>query len=99
MASSYHFNSYPPFPSDTPTASLTKVSLAKLFSGDVEQSKAMFDCCRTVGFFLLDLSGNEVGEAIVKDLDAMLDITKETMSLSEEEKNEYKADPPKKLLG
>lgn len=99
MASASQFSGYPPFPQEIPCASLVKISLAKLFAGDTEQSKAMFDCCRTVGFFLLDLSGSNVGEAIVKDTDAILEITKRTLALPENEKEKYKVAPPKKLFG
>ncbi|KAF2656597.1 oxidoreductase [Lophiostoma macrostomum CBS 122681] len=99
MVSDSLFEAYPPFPVDTPVASLAKISLTKLFSQDVEESKAMFECCRTTGFFLLHLSGNEVGEALIRDLDSLLDLTKQIMNLPIAEKMKYHAKPPERLFG
>ena len=99
MVSASLFEAYPAFPIDTPVASLSKISLTKLLGQNVEESNAMFDCCRTTGFFLLHLSGNEVGEALVRDLDTLLELTKETMDLPIEEKMEYHAKPPERLFG
>lgn len=99
MASAAQFKRYPPFPQDTPAASLFRISLAKLSAGDAEESKAMFNCCRTVGFFLLDVSGDEAGEELSKEIDSLLDITKQTMDLPEGEKMEHCVEPPKKLVG
>ncbi|KAF2787490.1 oxidoreductase [Melanomma pulvis-pyrius CBS 109.77] len=99
MASATKFSHYPPFPKDVPSAALSKVSLAKLFTNDVDEAKAMFESCRSIGFFLLDLSGHEIGEAFVQDIDRVLDITKDIMALSDEKKLEYLTKPPKRLVG
>lgn len=99
MASATQFSHYPPFPDDVPSAALSKVSLAKLYANDVDETRALFESCRSVGFFLLDLSGHEAGEALIRDIDRVLDITKTTMELPEEVKMEYHAKPPNRLVG
>lgn len=99
MASSAEFSRYPEFPADVPSAQLTRISLSKLFVDDVDETKALFESCRSVGFFLLDLSGNDAGEALVRDIDILLELAHLTMALPEEEKMKYHAKPPQKLFG
>jgi isopenicillin N synthase-like dioxygenase len=99
MASSAQFARYPAFPADVPSAQLAKISLHKLAAHDVYEAKALFESCRSVGFFLLDLSGNDAGEALVGDIDTLLDLARLTLALPEEEKMRYHAKPPHRLFG
>ncbi|KAF1955016.1 Clavaminate synthase-like protein [Byssothecium circinans] len=99
MASTAQFHDYPPFPEDVPTAALPKISLAKLLANQVDESKALFESCCSIGFFLLDLSGHEIGEALVQDVDSLLELAKQTMALPEDEKMKYHAKPPVRLVG
>jgi len=99
MASSAEFSHYPAFPADVSSAQLSRISLSKLFADDVNEAKALFESCRSVGFFLLDMSGNDAGEALVRDIDVLLELAQLTMALPEEEKMKYHAKPPQKLFG
>jgi isopenicillin N synthase-like dioxygenase len=99
MASPAQFSRYPAFPEDAPFAQLAKISLHKLAANDVHETKALFASCRSIGFFLLDLSETEAGEALVKDVDALLGLAQLMMALPEEEKMRYHAKPPQRLFG
>jgi isopenicillin N synthase-like dioxygenase len=99
MASFSQFAVYPPFPAEIRTASLSKISLAKLFANDAEESKAMFNACRKAGFFILNLNDNQTGKALIRDIDAIFNIAKQTMSLPKKEKSKFDIVPPKRYLG
>jgi isopenicillin N synthase-like dioxygenase len=99
MASPSVFSSYPPFPSDVPTAPLARISLSKLLTGDTDEEKALFQASHTLGFFLLDLSGSPLGESLIKDVDNVLRITHNTMDLPTDAKMPYHAAPPGRLFG
>lgn len=47
---------YSSFSGDVPTAQLFKVSLQKLLAADGVESDALYEFCKTFGFFLLDLT-------------------------------------------
>ena len=88
MASS-PVSTYPPFPSDVPTAHLSKASLRKLLSDDRAKSAALYEFCKTSGFFLLDLTGKPRGEEILQDVVKVFDMAKALFQLSVEESMEY----------
>jgi isopenicillin N synthase-like dioxygenase len=97
MASPKLFGSLPPFPDDLqPIAEMATISLARLVSGSVSEAQAVLDACRKLGFFLLDLSGDPVGEEMIKEVDAVFEIVRETMDLKLEEKEKYNQDIPNK---
>ena len=89
MASQKLFDSLPPFPEDIPTADVRKFSLAKLSSGDPTYARKLFETCRTTGFFLLEMGGEETGDSLIKEVDAMFDITKDIFDLDTKEKSKY----------
>lgn len=99
MVSPQLFESYPAFPKDATVARVAKISLAKLIAGDESESLRMFNACRAVGFFLLDLNDEPVGEAFIQTISAMFGIVKEIFDLSIEEKEKYNMVAPHKLLG
>ena len=99
MASEAFFKSLPPFPDDVPVASMSRISLAKLVAGNKSEAEAMLDACRRLGFFLLDLAGDPVGEEMIKEVDAIFGVVQKTMHLSVEEKMRYKQDVPRDFLG
>lgn len=99
MASYEQFRDYPKFGEDVPSAPLPKISLKRLSTGDENEFKALFESCRSLGFFLLDLSDEEAGETLVQDIDALLSLARETMALPEDEKMKYHANPPQRLFG
>ncbi|KAF2235571.1 Clavaminate synthase-like protein [Viridothelium virens] len=87
MASPLFFTSAPPFPDDVPVAQIARISLEKLANKDAQEAKAVFDACTSLGFFLLDLRGNSVGEELIKDVDAALEATGETMDIGPRREN------------
>jgi isopenicillin N synthase-like dioxygenase len=99
MASVTKFRHYPAFPADAKFAPLPRISLQKLFANDPDESKALFESCRSVGFFLLDLSGQEAGDALTQDIDTLLELAQQTMALRGEEKMKYHAKPPQRFFG
>ncbi|KAK3076239.1 hypothetical protein LTS18_013538, partial [Coniosporium uncinatum] len=49
------FDSIPPFPTTIPTAPLLRISLSKLLSHDADEEQRLWNACRDLGFFYLDL--------------------------------------------
>ena len=92
MVSQKFFDSLPPFPKDIPTADVPKFSLAKLSSGDSTYARKLFETCRTTGFFLLEMGGDESGDDMIKDIDAMFNITNNIFDLDIKEKSKYAQD-------
>jgi isopenicillin N synthase-like dioxygenase len=99
MASPAQIYRYPAFPADALYSQLAKISLHKVAENDVHETQALFESCRSVGFFLLDLSENETGEALVKDVNALQGLAQLTMALPEEDKMRYHAKPAHSLFG
>lgn len=100
MASAEYFASQPAFPDDLqPIAQMATVSLAKLVTGDTGEAEAVLHACRTLGFFLLDLKGDPVGESLIAEVDALFDVVRQTMELSVVEKNKFAHDPPRDFRG
>ena len=83
------FAKVPPFPNDVPTVELQRLELRKLLSGDETESKALFESCAGLGFFLLDLRGCSDGETLLKETEAGFNISQEFYALSEEEKASF----------
>lgn len=49
------FHDLPPFPDDVPTAPLFRLSLKRLLDHDSEEEDKLWQACRNLGFFYLDL--------------------------------------------
>ncbi|TLS22352.1 uncharacterized protein PpBr36_10103 [Pyricularia pennisetigena] len=93
MASETLFEPIPPFPDDVPTASITTISLGALRAGDDVAARSLLDACKNLGFFLLDLRGDELGEAMGTDIDQLMgEAGREIMGLSTEAKEQYHVD-------
>lgn len=100
MASAKYLASQPAFPDDLqPIAQIATVSLAKLVAGDMGEAAAVLHACRTLGFFLLDLTGDPVGEILITEVDTVFDVVRQTMELSIDEKNKFAHDPPRDFRG
>ena len=91
---------YPPFPEDPqfPQAKLETTSLKKLLEGDIAEQDHIFEVCRTRGFFYLDLTGCEIGEAILRDADQLCRVAEKFYMMPLEEKEKYKP-PPRSQWG
>ena len=83
------FAKVPPFPNDVPIVELQRLKLRKLLSGDETESKALFESCAGLGFFLLDLRGCSDGESLLKETEAGFNISQEFYALSDEEKAKF----------
>ncbi|MCJ1471416.1 hypothetical protein MMC13_000055 [Lambiella insularis] len=81
--------SCPSFPSDVPTAQLKKLSYRNLLSDHTRESEALFDSCKTYGFFLLDLQETEEGEEVLKDVAEMFQMGKALFDLPIDTKSKY----------
>ncbi|KAI5917756.1 oxidoreductase [Camillea tinctor] len=99
MASDKHFTAVPPFPDNVPVIPMHTVSLTGLHSGDEATARLMLDACRELGFFLLDLRQDALGETIMTEIDQLLSIGKDILNLPEDVKEKYLHDIPKSFLG
>jgi len=84
---------YPPFPSDVPTAQLSKISLRKLLSANGAELEALYKSYKISGFFLLDLSATPHGEEILQDVAKAFEMAEALFKLDLEEKMKYSMKP------
>lgn len=99
MASEKLFEGIAPFPDDIPTAPLYTISLAGLRSGDEATAKTVVSACQELGFFLLDLRGDELGDKIIEEIDQLFHVGQDLMSLPQDVKEQYLHDAPRSFLG
>lgn len=85
----YWDQSYPPFPSDVPTAKLSKLQLQKLVSANEEESQKLFESCQTSGFFLLDLQGSPEGDTMLRDVGEMFKLAGSLFAIDTDTKMKY----------
>ena len=82
-------DSYPPFPTDIRTAPLVSISLSKLQHGDEAESAAFYTACKDLGFFYLELSGTEVGEAIIAEAEQLDTLQRRFWKLPQAEREAF----------
>lgn len=99
MASQKLFQAIPAFPDDVPTAPMSTISLAKLNSGDEAAARDLLTACQELGFFLLDLNGDALGNELVDTIDQLFLASKDIMDLPLDEKEQYLHDAPRSFLG
>lgn len=99
MASHKSFKDMPSFPDDIPTASMSTISLASLKSEDDAAARNLLAACQELGFFLLDLNGDKLGDKLIEDIDQLFLIGKHIMDLPLAVKEQYPHDPPRSFLG
>ncbi|KAK7751562.1 hypothetical protein SLS62_006512 [Diatrype stigma] len=99
MASEKLFNEVPVFPNDVPTIPMSTISLASLHLGDIDTSQRLLAACQELGFFLLDLREDKLGEMLMEIIDQLFDVGKEVMNLSDVIKQQYLHDIPRSFLG
>lgn len=100
MASEKQFSGIPPFPDNVPEISLSTIPLASLRrSGNGKGHGDLLAACQGLGFFLLDLRGDEFGETIMAEIDQLFDAGKDIMNLPPHVKQSYLHDMPKNSLG
>ena len=87
---------YPAFPDDITTAPLISISLARLEAGDEFESKALFEACKNLGFFYMELEGSSLGGRIGDGAEKLHQIQQKFFKRPNEEKEIYareKIDP------
>ncbi|KAI0096346.1 Clavaminate synthase-like protein [Nemania sp. FL0031] len=99
MASEALFENIPPFPDDVPTAPMPTISFGSLRQRDDQVEKDVLKACKEVGFFLLDLRGDELGTKLVHEIDQLFHMCQETMNLPDDIKEKHQIDITKSLLG
>lgn len=99
MASKELFAKVPPFPDEVATMPMHTVSLACLNRGHDESARQMLSACRELGFFLLDLHGDDLGEMMIREIDHLFSVSQDIFDLSEDVKQRYLHDAPRSFLG
>ncbi|KAI3390818.1 hypothetical protein diail_8572, partial [Diaporthe ilicicola] len=100
MTSEQLFENIPPFPDDISTAPVASVSLSGLRSGDNDTARDLLEAYRTLGFFLLDLRGEPLGDTLVTEIDQLMGgVGKDVMGLPEDVKRQYHVDVPRSFEG
>ena len=94
-----HFDKYPPFPADVPVADLRCLSFTKLLADEESESERLFQSCREIGFFVVDLRGTSEGEAMLKHAEIAFDLNKKIFGLDQEELNKHAFQPNESLFG
>jgi isopenicillin N synthase-like dioxygenase len=83
----------PPFPSNIAVAELETVSLKRLAGGDQEESAKLYASCRTLGFFLLDLRGQQEGDTLLESVDRLFSLSEELYEIPIEHKLQFALRP------
>lgn len=99
MASEKLFEAIPSFPDDVPVAPMYTVSLAQLHAQDASAASNVLHACQELGFFLLDLRHDPLGEDVIREVDALFTAGKDIMNLPDEIKEQFQHDFPKSTLG
>ncbi|KAH6674689.1 putative oxidoreductase [Halenospora varia] len=82
------FPNLPTFPSDIPTAPLHRLSLKSLRSSP-EESQRLFQSCKDLGFFYLDLRGDPEGEKLLDEANQFFDLAPKFYNLGRDELQKY----------
>mgnify|MGYP005988029887 CR=1 FL=1 len=99
MASEAKFKTIPVFPDDLPTLEMQSISLSQLLSGDEKTREDLLSGCQELGFFLLDLRSDALGEAMIEEVDQLFDFGKKALNLPSEVKLRYPIRPGKGMVG
>ncbi|KAL4881116.1 oxidoreductase [Aspergillus karnatakaensis] len=83
MPTAEYFKPYPPFPSDVPVVSLSRISLEALKDNNTAETEKLFQACQEWGFFLLDLRGSSQGTTLLELAEKMFDLTTELSALDQ----------------
>lgn len=78
----------PPFPNDVPTAPLLRLNYSALQSTPAERT-AFFKASKDLGFFYLDLRGDELGEKLLAESAKLFGVGEELFKEGAEELNKY----------
>jgi isopenicillin N synthase-like dioxygenase len=96
MAGPFHAQDFYPakFPSDVPTIALEKISLSRLVNNDKCEAERLFEICRTVGFFYLDILDHHMGRQLWRSACKLHQLGRQKFKdTPAEEKLKYKTRP------
>ncbi|RAH62056.1 oxidoreductase [Aspergillus piperis CBS 112811] len=99
MPTQEFFNRVPPFPSNIPTAEIPLISFKDLANASATESKKLFQACRELGIFSLDLRNSGTGEQLLKDAEALMNLTTTTLSLDRQILDKFAYNPPHNIAG
>ncbi|KAE8353100.1 oxidoreductase [Aspergillus coremiiformis] len=99
MPTQTYFDKCQPFPEGVPTATLSRISYAKLLAHETDESTALFNACRDTGFFELDFQDDTAGQAFLQTAEAMFHVTEEVHAMDVAELMKYTYQPPGWLFG
>lgn len=68
MVSEKLFENIPASPDDVLIAPIASISLSALRSGNQTTARDLLEACQKLGFFLLDLGGDELGDTLVTEI-------------------------------
>ena len=88
QANSFTFPHLTPFPDDVPTAPLLRLSLSKL-RNDPAESDRLFSASKDLGFFYLDLTGDDGGEELLDEADKFFVLGPKLYDLGRDELQKY----------
>lgn len=77
-----------PFPTSIPTAPLLRLSLSALRS-DPAESARLFQACKDLGFFYLDLQGDELGQELLRESDALFRLSRKLFDIGRDDLQKY----------
>lgn len=90
------FSSLPPFPGDVPTVPLHRISLEALLAGNVQEQETLYNACKSLGFFYLDLrpsfnstSSPSTGTTLLSTSSSLFELGKQVFDLPTSEKVKY----------
>lgn len=92
-----YFKDCSDFSADTLIADIPIIPLRSLRRP--QESRDFFEACIANGLFLLDLGGSETGENLLKDAQAMFEVSKSTFDLDHEVLLKHACHPPRDLRG
>lgn len=78
----------PPFPNDVPTAPLLRLNYSALQTSEAERN-AFFTASKELGFFYLDLRGDQLGEQLLAESEQLLHVGEELFQEGADELNKY----------
>ncbi|KAH9988515.1 Clavaminate synthase-like protein [Xylariaceae sp. FL0662B] len=99
MPSTKLFEGIPAFPDDIPVAQISTISLSGLRAGDAGVAESLLSSAQKLGFFLLDLRNDNIGNDLIEEMDDLFDLSKVVMDLPSDIEQKYKNDPPRSFLG
>ncbi|KAI1380117.1 hypothetical protein F4677DRAFT_405893, partial [Hypoxylon crocopeplum] len=68
-------------------------------AGDVSVAESLLSSAQKLGFFLLDLRDDNIGNNLIEEIDSLFDLSKVVMNLPSDIKQKYGNDPPRSFLG